>query len=254
MDSLLGLAEPRGIAVIEDAAQAHGAQVESGKWKVESGGRKVGTMGRMGCFSFWEDKIITTGGEGGCVITDDDALAERLRRIRHHGEGPMEQGSERAYFHLDLGYNYRMTSMQAATGLVQLRRLGEYLEKRRRNAAYLSERLGELDGIEPPFVAEGALHSYYKYICRLRPVTGLEISEFVRAVAAEGVPTSRRYPTPLPRQPVFRGLAAGDCPNAGRLAGELFTLLVHPTVETADLDDVVEAIGKVTAGLKQTAK
>jgi perosamine synthetase len=240
MDALLALAEPRGIVVIEDAAQAHGA-----KYK----GRTVGTIGRVGCFSFWEDKIITTGGEGGCVITDDGALAERLRRIRHHGEGPMGEGEERAYFHLDLGYNYRMTSMQAATGLVQLGHLDEYLEERRRNASYLSERLGELDGIEPPYVAEGAVHSYYKYICRLRLETEIPIAEFVKAVAAEGIPISRRYPTPLPRQPVFHSLEAGDCPNAERLADELFTLLVHPTVETRDLDDVVEAMRKVTQRL-----
>jgi perosamine synthetase len=240
MDALLGLAEARGIAVIEDAAQAHGAKYN---------GRIVGTIGRVGCFSFWEDKIITTGGEGGCVITNDDALAERLRRIRHHGEGPMGEGEERAYYHLDLGFNYRMTSMQAATGLVQLGHLDEYLEARRRNAAYLSERLGELDGIEPPFVAERAVHSYYKYICRLRPETGIPIANFVKAVAAEGIPISRRYPTPLPRQPVFSGLKAGDCPNATRLADELFTLLVHPTVETRDLDDVVEAIRKATQSL-----
>jgi len=165
---------------------------------------------------------------------------------------------ERAYYHLDLGYNYRMTSMQAATGLVQLGRIDEYLEARRRNAAYLGERLGAIDGIEPPFVADWAVHSYYKYICRLRPETGIDIGEFVRAVAAEGIPISRRYPTTLPRQPVFRGLTtepegaelrAGDCPNAERLAGELFTLLVHPTVGTGDLDDVVEAVGKVVRGL-----
>ena len=234
MDALLALAEPRGIVVIEDAAQAHGALYK---------GRKVGTIGRAGCFSFWEDKIMTTGGEGGAVITDDDALAERMRRIRHHGEGPVE--GERAYYHLELGYNYRMTSMQAATGLVQLRKLDGYIEARRRNAAYLSERLGEIDGIEAPFVAEYAVHSYYKYIGRLRPETGIDIARFVQAVAAEGVPISRRYPTPLPQQPVFRGLEAGACPAAERLAGELFTLLVHPTVETVDLDDVVEAIRKV---------
>ena len=240
MDALLALAEPRGIAVIEDAAQAHGAQYK---------GRTVGTIGRVGCFSFWEDKIITTGGEGGCVITGDDSIAERLRQIRHHGEGPMGEGEERAYFHLDLGYNYRMTSMQAATGLVQLGRLDEYLEARRRNAAYLSERLGEIDRIEPPFVAEGAVHSYYKYICRLRPETAVPITEFVRAIAAEGIPISRRYPTPLPRQPVFQSLSATDCPNAERLAEELFTLLVHPTVETSDLDDVVNAVGKVMRSL-----
>jgi perosamine synthetase len=150
--------------------------------------------------------------------------------------------------------------MQAATGLVQLRKLDWYLEARRRNAAYLSERLGDpstppasqqatlrtgVDGIQAPFVAEYATHSYYKYIGRLRPETGIDIARFVQAVAAEGIPISRRYPTPLPQQPVFRGLDAGACPTAERLSGELFTLLVHPTVETADLDDVVEAIRKV---------
>ncbi len=248
MGALLGLAEPRGIAVIEDAAQAHGAMWrEQGTGNLELGTgnmwRKVGTIGRAGCFSFWEDKIMTTGGEGGAVITDDDALAERMRRIRHHGEGPM--AGERAYYHLELGYNYRMTSMQAATGLVQLRKLDSYIEARRRNAAYLSERLGEIDGVEAPFVAEYAAHSYYKYIGRLRPETGIDIARFVQAVAAEGVPISRRYPTPLPQQPVFRGLEAGACPISERLADELFTLLVHPTVETADLDDVVQAIRKV---------
>jgi perosamine synthetase len=234
LDAMQAIAAPRGIHVIEDAAQAHGALYK---------GRKVGTIGVAGCFSFWEDKIITTGGEGGSVITADDALADRMRRIRHHGEGPAE--GERAYFHVELGYNYRMSSIHAATGLVQLRRLDEYIEGRRRNAAYLGERLGELPGVERPYVADGCVHSYYKYICRLRPDAGIDIADFVRAVAAEGIPISRRYPTPLPKQPVFRGLDAAPCPVAERLAGELFTLLVHPTVTTADLDDVVEAIRKV---------
>src|SRR3990172_5162935 len=200
LDALVALAEPRRIAVIEDCAQAHGALYR---------GRKVGIMGRVGCFSFWEDKIITTGGEGGAVITEDDALAARMRRIRHHGEGlptgrqgPVE--GERAYYHLELGYNYRMTSMQAATGLVQLRRLDGYLEARRRNAAYLTEQLASLADIEPPTVAPYAVHSFYKYICLL-PSGALtpSVDAFVRAVAAEGVPIQRRYPTPLPRQPLF---------------------------------------------------
>ena len=245
LGALLALAEPKGVAVVEDAAQAHGALYE---------GRKAGTIGRAGCFSFWEDKIMTTGGEGGAVITDDDALAARMRRIRHHGEGPVEgaqtggRSPERAYYHLEPGYNYRMTSMQAATGLVQLSRLDEYLAARRRNAAYLSERLREINAIEPPYVAPYATHSYYKYICRLRPdALSVDIARFVAAVAAEGVPIFRRYPTPLPHQPVFRdGAAAGPpCPTAERLAGELFTLLVHPTLSTRDLDDYARAIVKV---------
>ena len=236
LDALLALAEPRGIVVIEDCAQAHGALYK---------GRKVGTLGRVGCFSFWEDKIMTTGGEGGAVITKDGSLAVRMRRIRHHGEGPVE--GERAYYHLELGYNYRMTSMQAATGLVQLRRLDGYLEARRRNAAYLTERLPALAVIEPPPVAPYAVHSYYKYVCHLPTgAPGPEIDAFVRAVAAEGVPVQRRYPTPLPRQPVFAGFGGPPCPVAERLAGELVTLLVHPTLTTEDLDDYVRAIGKVT--------
>lgn len=239
MDSLLALTQARGIALIEDAAQAHGALYKD---------RKAGTMGRMGCFSFWEDKIITTGGEGGCVITEDDALAERLRRFRHHGEAPAP--GERAYYHLDLGYNFRMTSMQAATGLVQLRRLETYLEARRRNADYLARALASIEAVEAPYAAPGVVHSYYKFVCRLRPEAGLDLEDFVRAVAAEGIPISRRYPTPLPRQPVFRerGLGREPCPVADRLSGELFALLVHPTVSEADLDDVARAIGKVVSG------
>ena len=238
LDALLTLAKPQGIAVIEDAAQAHGALYK---------GQKVGRIGLAGCFSFWEDKIVTTGGEGGCAITNDDELAERMRRIRHHGERPVE--GERSYYHAELGYNYRMSSMQAATGLIQLGRLEAYLEARRRNAAFLTDRLGESVAVETPFVADECVHSYYKYICRLRPEVGTAIDLFVDALAAEGIPVSRRYPTPLPQQPVFRDAGYGKqpCPVAERLSGELFTLLVHPTVTLDDLGDVATAIRKVSA-------
>lgn len=240
MDALLEMGNERGIPVIEDAAQAHGA---------EHHGRMAGTIGLAGCFSFWEDKIMTTGGEGGAIVTDDYALADRLKRIRHHGEGAIE--GERAYYHLDLGYNYRMTSMQAATGRVQLQHLGEYLIARRRNAEYLSGRLNEVPGIDPPFVEEYARHAFYKYIGRVRPETGIEIERFVAAVAAEGLPISRRYPTPLPRQPVFRdaGLSGEPCPVAERLSGELFTLLVHPTCGSREMEDYAQGISKVIRGL-----
>ncbi len=238
LEALAPILQERGIALIEDAAQAVGAFYQS---------RIVGTFGAAGCFSFWEDKILTTGGEGGAVITADDALADRLRRIRHHGEGPIE--GERAYHHLELGYNYRMTSMQAATGLVQMRYLGEYLDTRRRNAAYLTERLARVEGVDPPFVADYALHSYYKYVCRLRPETGIDINRFVAAVAAEGLPISRRYPTPLPNQPVFRDVPRQPCPVTERLSGELFTLLVHPSASVMDMDDYARAIQKVVSAL-----
>ena len=251
LDALLALAEPQGIAIVEDAAQAHGALYN---------GRKVGTIGRAGCFSFWEDKIMTTGGEGGCVITHDHDFAERMRRIRHHGEALVQpartggQPDERTYYHAELGYNYRMSSLHAATGLVQLGKLEEYLEARRRNAAFLTEHLTDSPAIEPPYLAPNSVHSFYKYVCRLRPEAGIGIDWFVRAVTAEGIPVSRRYPTPLPQQPVFRGSGFGKqpCPVAERLAGELFTLLVHPTVTEEDLCDVVAALWKVAGRLERS--
>jgi perosamine synthetase len=245
MDELLALAERHSLTLIEDAAQAHGALCQ---------GRLVGTMTRIGCFSFWEDKIMTTAGEGGAVITNDDALAETIFRLRSHGEGPIV--GERRYYHLDLGYNYRLSAVQAAVGLVQLSRLDEYLAARRRNAAYLTERLRALPGVEAPVVANHCTHSYYKYICRLRrDILDISVDDFVAAVVAEGVPVSRRYPTPLHRQPVFREAIAqgrcrfeeGSCPNAEALAEELFTLQVHPTVQEKDLSDVAAAIEKVAA-------
>jgi perosamine synthetase len=205
LEALVALAEPRGIAVIEDAAQAHGALYD---------GHKVGTIGRLGCFSFWEDKIMTTGGEGGAIVTNDGALAERMRRIRHHGEGSME--GERAYYHLELGYNYRMTSMQAATGLVQLRRLNDYLEARRRNAAYLSNRLAEIEAVEEPYVAPYAVHSYYKYICRLRPgALSLGIEEFLRARVPRRGP--RRPALPSGPPPCRRTFHVARAPHADHI-------------------------------------
>ena len=114
----------------------------------------------------------------------------------------------------------------------------------------LDEALGRMEHIEPPFVDDYATHSYYKYVCRLRPESGIDITRFAAAVAAEGVPISRRYPTPLHKQPVFKNAGLGDvsCPVAERLAGELFTLLVHPTATSDEMDDYVTAIRKVLEG------
>ena len=238
LDALLALAQPRGITLIEDAAQAHGARYK---------GRLVGSFGTIGCFSFWEDKILTTGGEGGAAVTSDPQLAELMRSIRSHGEGQIQ--GERAYYHLRLGYNYRLSELHAATGLVQLGHLEEYLRRRRENAAYLTRQLTGIDGIVPPFVHPEVEHSFYKFICRLDPERlGTDTATFVKAVAAEGVPISRRYPTPLPLQPLFKDQhGAGVCPTAEQLGGQLCTLLVHPTVQRHDLDDVAAAVAKVAA-------
>jgi perosamine synthetase len=243
MDELTALAERHGLILIEDAAQAHGALYK---------GRKVGTIGRMSCFSFWQDKIISSAGEGGAVITDDDALAQRMARLRSHGEGPIE--GERRYYHLELGYNYRLSAVQAAVGRVQLSHLDEYLEARRRNAAYLTERLRNVPEVQPPVVAEGCVHSYYRYTCKLRTdLVTVPIDQFQTAVAVEGAPCFRPYPTPLHQQPVFQNAGYGQvpCPNAEALANQLFSLQVHPSVQQRDLDDVIAAIEKVAAAYRK---
>jgi perosamine synthetase len=129
MDPILDAAARRGIAVIEDAAEAHGALYK---------GRRVGALGAAGCFSFYGNKIITTG-EGGMCVTDSDALAERLRLLRDHGMDP-----KRPYWHEVVGFNYRMTNLQAAVGVAQVKRLPGFIEKKREIARWYAEALAPL--------------------------------------------------------------------------------------------------------------
>jgi perosamine synthetase len=161
MDAIMDIAKRHNLFVVEDAAQAHGARYK---------GRLVGTFGELGCFSFWEDKIISTAGEGGMVITNDEELARLARMIHHHGElrhdGDYYQG-ERLYYHPFLGYNFRMTEIQGAIGLAQLKKLDGYVQARRKNAHMLSRALRDVDGVIPPYEPPDVEHAYYKYILTL---------------------------------------------------------------------------------------
>lgn len=129
MDAILELARRRGLAVIEDAAEAHGAEYR---------GRRVGALGAIGCFSFYGNKIITTG-EGGMCVTDDARLAERLRSLRDHAMDP-----ERRYWHEQIGYSYRMTNLQAALGVAQMGKIANFVERKRRLAGWYAEMLAPL--------------------------------------------------------------------------------------------------------------
>ncbi len=258
MDGILQIARKHNLSVVEDAAQAHGAEFE---------GRLVGTLGAFGCFSFWEDKLITTAGEGGMVITNDDKLAAQARKIHHHGEvrkdGDYYQG-ERLYYHDSLGYNYRMTEVQGAIGCVQLRRLDEYISHRRENAHRLTKLLLNIPGVIPPYEPENCKHVFYKYIIRLdREATKAGSKEVAEALSAEGIPASRRYPTPLHQQPLFterRGLGrtsapfswykgelqyGGGLPCAERLPNDLVRLPLTPNLAEDDLEDIARALRKV---------
>ena len=258
MDAILQIAHDHNLFVVEDAAQSHGA---------EFGGRLVGTIGIFGCFSFWEDKLITTAGEGGMIITDDDDLAVLARKIHHHGEvrndGDYYQG-ERLYYHDTLGFNYRMTEIQGAIGCMQLKHLDEYVRERRQNAHRLTELLSEVPGVIPPYEPEHRKHVFYKYIIRLdRKVTQASSKEVAEALSAEGIPSSRRYPTPLHQQPLFTekhgqgNTSAPFCwykgdlhygsglPKAERLPNDLVRLPLIPNLSEDDIADIAQGVSKV---------
>ena len=250
------LCAERGILLIEDCAQAHGALWE---------GELVGTFGAIGAYSFWEDKILTTAGEGGMIVTDDDELARRARMAIHHGEAPTDENyyaGERLYLHEIIGYNFRMTEVGGAVGAVQLGRLEGYLARRREVAAALTEAIADVPGVIPPFVDERATHSFYKYIVRLdRSVISTPVFEFVSALRAEGVPATRRYPTSIHEQPIFRehrGFGRSSfpfeegepppppMPNAEAVARDAIQVtVVNPVVSDDDVRDAAVAIRKV---------
>jgi hypothetical protein len=264
MDPIMELAAEFDLTVIEDAAQAHGAIYK---------GRLTGTLGHIAAFSFCNDKIITTGGEGGMVVTNSDAMAEIARSTKDHGYEEVERRNLLelealyTYIHHRMGYNYRMTEVQAAIGLKALEKLEWNLKRRRENARYLSEHLSKHEALTPPFESEEFQHSYYKYYVRLDPAKlNTDRDTFVKAVRAEGVPIGLGTSSEGYREQAFKelsGYGATHCPfrcpwykgradystvelpNAKRLGSEVFVLQVHPTVEKQDLDDVIAAIEKV---------
>jgi perosamine synthetase len=220
IEALSDIARRHGIALIEDAAQAHGAEV---------GGRRAGSFG-TGCFSFYATKNVMTG-EGGMLSTDDAATADRLRVLRSHGQ------SER-YFSSELGFNYRTTDLASAIGLPQLARLDEFNAKRRANAAYLSKHLRGV--VAPPEPVEAAACVWHQYTVRV-PGGRDELQAWLRE---RGVESAVHYPHILPAQKLYRDLGYDEAsvPIARRVASEVLSLPVHPGLSQADLETIVSAV------------
>ncbi|TCO61148.1 DegT/DnrJ/EryC1/StrS family aminotransferase [Actinocrispum wychmicini] len=230
------------LALVEDAAQAHGARCDE---------RLVGTIGDVGCFSFWHDKTMTTGGEGGMVLTHSAELSRRMRSLRDHGMRPA--GQPGLYHHAELGFNYRLTSIQAAIGTVQVGKLDAYVAARQANADWLTRALAEVPDVAAPRTASNCRPAPWKYVCRLGTDTvSLDAAAFVTALRDEGIPAQRRYPIPLTHQPIFANPATPHCPRADLCARTAFSLPVHPAVSQEDLQDCVTAITKVRASLLGT--
>ncbi|MCZ7384093.1 MAG: DegT/DnrJ/EryC1/StrS family aminotransferase [Candidatus Methanoperedens sp.] len=205
MDAIMKLANEHDLTVIEDCAQAPGA-----KYK----GKLVGTIGDAGVFSFQETKNMMTG-EGGMIITKDEELAERCRMIRNHGEAIIE-GKKRSYISNIVGWNYRMTEMEAAIGNEQLKKLDRFNEIRIKNSKFLTKNLSKIEGFNVPYEAPSILHVYHVYgMIYEEEKTGIPRKAIVEALNAEGIPFGTGYPHPLYENPVFKEkIAYGDhgCP------------------------------------------
>ncbi|TWT40407.1 L-glutamine:scyllo-inosose aminotransferase [Phycisphaerae bacterium RAS1] len=255
MDGLLAVARKHNLKVIEDCAQAPGAEYR---------GRKVGAIGDCGVFSFTESKTITSG-EGGMLITSDEQIAEVVRMVRNHGEIILDGQKERTYRSTILGWNYRMTEMDAALGRVQFGRLDTLNAVRRDLCGYLSRQLSGLPGLTPPAVRADCTHGFYLYAMKFDPATaGISRSQFLHAVQAEGLPIAAGYVRPLYLNPIYqenraaafafyRGQARyekGLCAVTERMhEQELLTLSVLRAPATrADVDDFVAAFKKVLGG------
>jgi perosamine synthetase len=229
MDPILEVAKDRNIPIIEDAAQAHGAEYH---------GKKAGNLGDTACFSFYATKNMTTG-EGGMIVTDDDEVAEKCRLLRDHGQVAK-------YEHVLLGYNYRMTEIAAAIGLVQLKKLQGWVKQRRANAHALTKGLDGIKGLAPPMEGNRMVHSYYQYVVRREDSFPRARDEIVRLLTAGGIGCRPSYPKPLYQQKALQDLRiSGRCSVAEDVIPQLFELPVHPGVGPNDIDRIVEAVERV---------
>ena len=243
MDPLIALTEKRGLAIIEDAAEVHGAEYLSKRGTPEAIWRRCGGMSDMATFSFFANKLITTG-EGGMVITDNAALAQRLRGLRNLCFRP-----PRRFYHTELGHNFRMTNMQAAVGLPQVARLPAIVDRKRAIAARYTERLSRIPGLELPVEEPWAKNVYWIYGMVLADDVAMDAEAFAERLAALGVET-RPFFLGMHEQPVFhdRGLfldSGGAFPVTERIARRGLYVPSGLAITDDQIDQVCDAIERV---------
>jgi dTDP-4-amino-4,6-dideoxygalactose transaminase len=226
IDVIAAIAREHKLALVEDACQAHGAEL---------GGRRVGSFG-TGCFSFYATKNMTTG-EGGMLTTDDDELARAARRVINHG-------MQVRYYHETLGYNYRMTDLAAAIGIEQLRRLPEFNARRSATAEFFDHRLSAVLGLRLPRRLAGRTHVFHQYTVRITPEFGMPRDEVAAELGRRGIGTGIYYPVPVHHQASIRalGLPEPHLPVAEQMAAEVLALPVHPALTDQDRSSIADAL------------
>ncbi|PDT17893.1 erythromycin biosynthesis sensory transduction protein eryC1 [Rhizobium sp. J15] len=223
MDAIKAIADRHGIPVIEDACQAHGALYK---------GRRAGSIGVSGCFSFYPGKNLGACGEGGLVVTNNDDHAKTMRMLR-------DWGQEQRYHHLLKGFNYRMDAIQGAILRVKLRHLEDWTEARRAHARRYSSLLSGLPHLELPVETADRRHVFHVYAVRSADRDGLQ-----RMLSAEGIPSGLHYPIPVHQQKAHAdlGYQAGDFPVSEAAAREVLSLPIYPEMPSRHIDQVAAAL------------
>lgn len=251
MDSILALAEKHGISVIEDCAQAHGATYK---------GRKVGSLGDIGTFSFCQDKIMTTGGEGGMITLNDERLWQRAWAYKDHGRSydavyRRDHPPGFRWLHESFGTNWRMTEMQGALGRWGLSRLDGWLTRRRRNAHLLTESFRQIDALriaEPPHYIEHAFYKYYVFVRPEKLASDWDRQRLLQALGDRGVPVFTGSCGEIYLEQAFRkaGMTPSErLPVARALAETSLMFLVHPTIDEEQMAWVNQQVREVFANM-----
>jgi len=258
MDPILEIAERHDLVVVEDAAQAAGAEYK---------GKKAGSMGDVGCFSFYLNKNMTTA-EGGMIVTNDDEIAKRAAWVRNHCRPEVSHVPNVPAYNVftGIGWNLRMTSLQAVIGRVQLKWLDEWNGRRIQNAEYIRRHVEEFEWLRPQKVIKDVKHVYWMQGFRIDEKSKISRDEFASAVSAEGVKAEGYAPIPVHLQEVFTKQVgygrthcpfdcpvygkkvqykAGDCPEAEKLCKQDLTIPCYHSLRGRDLSDVASALTKV---------
>jgi len=264
VDELMEVAEKHGIPLVEDASHVHGAEYK---------GKKCGSFGLASAFSLWELKVIGVG-NGGFLLTNDEDVARGVYEAINHCRKVVDlEKWVTTEDYCGIGYNYRMTELQAAIGLCQIRKLDHIVETRTRNAEYLTGHLGQIEGIEPMYVAPYVKPSYYTYHMEIdEKLFGITASRFAEALRFEGIPGRTGVEGPVYLTRLFRERVGygrnwhcpfdcprlekpveyreGLCPVAERKKDSWIFLPVYPGLKKEDLDDIIGGVEKVADGLR----
>jgi len=226
MKPMREIAAKHGLALVEDAAQAHGTTYA---------GKPAGTFADAACWSLYASKNMTTG-EGGIITTDNDQIAETLRMIRTHGE-------KAKYSSLMLGTNYRMSEVQAAIGNVQLQKLPSFVAKRRQNAQQLTKILEKSSRLILPWESKDRQHSWYLYTARLKDGTETERNKIVEELKKKGIGSEVYYVNPVHQMPFYReNFGSTKLPETDKASKQVFSLPIHPGVKAEQVDYIGKTV------------